>query len=101
VIEDEVLVALVPPRMQKAQEGPEAWDEARSELVAEFDKRLCRNEAYRCCVIAHYVALLTVDAEERLAWNKTALAQSEKADPDQVRSFLPSLKARGTSRGVV
>lgn len=93
MIEDDVLVSLVPPLMQKAQEGSEAWAEARCELVAEFDNRLSRSEAYRCCVIAHYVALLTVDAEERLAWNRTALAQSQNADPDQVRSFLPSLKA--------
>ena len=93
VIEDEVLVGLVPPLMQKAQEGPEAWDWARSQLVAEFEERLSRSEAYRCCVIAHYVAVLSVDVEDRLAWNTRALAQSENADPAQVRSFLPSLKA--------
>lgn len=93
VIEDEVLVALVPPLMQKAQDGPEAWAEARAELIAQFDSLMSRSNPYRCCVIAHYVALLTLDADERLAWNRTALAQSENADPDRVRSFLPSLKA--------
>lgn len=93
LIEDEVLVALVPPLMQRAQEGPEAWESARTALVGEFESRVTRGEAYRCCVIAHYVALLTRDDAERLAWNRTALAQSEAADPGRVRSFLPSLNA--------
>lgn len=79
--------------MQKAQDGPEAWEEARSQLIAQFDNEVSRSEPYRCCVIAHYVALLTVDPDERMAWNRTALAQSENADQDRVRSFLPSLKA--------
>ena len=93
MIDDEVLQGLVPPLMQKAHEGPEAWEEARAELVREFEARASGGEAYRCCVIAHYIALLTHDAGERLAWNMAALAQAEQADPDRVRSFLPSLNA--------
>ena len=93
LIEDEVLVALVPPLMQRAHEGPEAWDASRAELVRAFERHVALGEAYRCCVIAHYVALLTRDDEERLDWNERALAQSEAADPELVRSFLPSLNA--------
>ena len=88
-----MVVALVPPLMQRAQEGPAAWASARSELVAEFERFRSSRDAYRCCVIAHYVALLTVDADERLEWNRRALAHAERADAERVRAFLPSLHA--------
>ena len=55
----------------------QAWDEARTD--------------YEACIAAHYLARFQPSPQETLQWNLTALERAEKAAPDQVREFLPSL----------
>lgn len=92
MITDEYLLAVVPPAMERARHGPEAWEEARRELVERFEALETARAHYRACVIAHYIGFLSVnEPEEQLRWNQVALGHADRADPNEVASFMPSL----------
>ena len=46
---------------------------------------------YEKCIAAHYVGHLAQTADDQLFWHKTALAHAQKAEPNQVETFMPSL----------
>ena len=94
MITDEYLLALVPPAMERAREGPAEWERARIDLSSAFEVNLVEGNHYRACVIAHYVGFLSVnDPDEQLRWNRRALEHAELAERSDVASFMPSLFA--------
>jgi len=46
---------------------------------------------YEACVAAHYLAGCQATPEATLQWHQEALDRANKADPEQVKSFYPSL----------
>lgn len=46
---------------------------------------------YEYCIAAHYVARFQPTPQETLRWNQTALEHAGKANPDEIKEFLPSL----------
>lgn len=78
--------------MERARHGPEAWEAARRELGELFDEQATAGAHYRACVIAHYIGFLSVnEPEEQLRWNRVALDHADRADQQEVASFMPSL----------
>jgi tetratricopeptide (TPR) repeat protein len=55
----------------------QAWEESRDDFEA--------------TIAAHYVARHQPNARETLRWNQLSLERAEKAEPEKVRSFYPSL----------
>ena len=92
VITDKVLRELVPPAMEKARGGADAAADARAELIDAYDAQAAAGNHYRACVLAHYVATMSVsEPDEQMRWNRLALDHAAGAEPADVAGFMPSL----------
>ncbi len=67
----------------------------RSALLALWAEVGDDGDAFHRCVIAHYLADVTPDAEEELAWDQRALAAAYETTDERARSYHASLAIAG------